>query len=264
MIERHYRSIWISDIHLGTPECRAQALLDFLKFNESDHLCLVGDIVDGWRLKKSWYWPQSHNDVIQKLLRKARKGTRVTYIPGNHDAWLRDYPELQLGGVTLSDELIHTTRDGCRMLVMHGDSLDHQIRVSYWRHVIADWGYDRLVWLNRHYNFIRSRCGYPYWSVSRFLKTCIGDAVRYVNRFEHAAAAEAKRRGAHGIICGHIHTPAMRTIDGVCYCNDGDWVENCTALVEDQDGRLDLVTWREPANRSAPDRALAAAPLENA
>jgi UDP-2,3-diacylglucosamine pyrophosphatase LpxH len=244
-MERHYRSIWISDFHLGTPECQAESLLGFLRVTESEHLYLVGDIVDGLRLRRSWYWAQSHNDVIQKLLRKARKGTRVTYIPGNHDEWLRAYGELHLGGVKLSGDLVHTTRDGRRMLVMHGDALDPHIRLSRWRQGLGDWGYDRLMSLNRYCNAVRTRFGHPRFSILRALKAWMSEAAHYVNRFEQAAATEARRRNADGVICGHIHTPVIREIDGIQYLNDGDWVENCTAIVEHPDGRLDLVRWHE-------------------
>jgi UDP-2,3-diacylglucosamine pyrophosphatase LpxH len=220
-------------------------LLGFLRATESDHLYLVGDIVDGWQLRRSWYWTQTHNDIVQKLLRKARKGTRVAYIPGNHDAWLRGYGDLHLGGVRLSGDLIHTTRDGRRMLVMHGDALDPHIRLSWWRHRLGDWSHDRLMSLNRRCNAVRRRFGYPYFPISRAVKGWLGEAVRYVMRFEQAAVTEARRRQADGVICGHIHTPAMREIDGIQYLNDGDWVENCTAIVEHHDGRFDLLRWHD-------------------
>ena len=240
---RRYRSIWISDIHLGTRGCKADFLLDFLKHNESEYLYLVGDIVDGWRMRRSWYWAQSHNDVIQKLLRKARKGTKVFYIPGNHAEWLRDYVDLQLGGVWLVDEAIHTTADGKRMLILHGDAFDGVVRYAKWVALLGDWAYDNVLRLNHYYNVVRRKLGLPYWSLSAYLKGKVKNAVEYVSNYERAVAAEAVRRGVDGVICGHIHQAEIRDIEGVLYCNDGDWVESCTALVEHGDGRLEVVNW---------------------
>src|SRR5579864_129242 len=196
---RRYRTIWISDIHLGTRGCKADFLLDFLKHNESEYLYLVGDIVDGWRLSRSWYWAQSHNDVVQKLLRKARKGTQVFYIPGNHDEWLRDYVELQMGGVMLVDEAIHETADGKRLLVMHGDAFDGVVRYARWVALLGDWAYDNVLRLNHYYNVIRRRLGYPYWSLSAYLKNKVKNAVEYISNYADAIAAEARRREVHGI-----------------------------------------------------------------
>ena len=242
---QHHRAIWLSDIHLGTRGCKAEFLLDFLKHNESDYLYLVGDIVDGWRLRKSWYWTQSHNDVVQKLLRKARKGTRVTYVPGNHDEALRDYLDMHFGGVHVVGEAMHTCADGRRLLVTHGDDFDGIVRYAKWLAFLGDSAYSAALALNHWFNKVRLRLGYPYWSLSAFLKNKVKNAVSYVSEFEHAVAAEAKRRGADGVVCGHIHKAEIREIDGVLYCNDGDWVESCTALVEDFAGNLRIVHWAE-------------------
>ena len=238
-----YRTIWISDIHLGTRGCKAEFLLDFLRNTESDMLYLVGDIVDGWRLRRSWYWAQSHNDVIQKVLRKARKGTKVIYIPGNHDEWLRDYTELQLGGVLLLDEVIHDTADGRKLLVIHGDAFDGVVRYAKWLALLGDWAYTLALQLNHHFNLIRRRFGYPYWSLSAYLKGRVKNAVEFVSNYADAIVEEAKKRGVDGVVCGHIHQAEMRDIGGVLYCNDGDWVESCTALVEHFDGRLEILNW---------------------
>jgi UDP-2,3-diacylglucosamine pyrophosphatase LpxH len=238
-----YRSIWISDIHLGTRGCKADFLLDFLKHTESDYLYLVGDIIDCWRLRRSWYWQQSHNDVVQKLLRKARKGTKVIYVPGNHDEPLRDYADMQFGGVTLAEEAIHVTADGRRFLVMHGDSFDGIVKYARWLAVLGDHAYTALLVLNHWYNLWRRRFGYPYWSLSAYLKARVKDAVSYIDDFEIALAEEARRRGVDGVICGHIHKAEIRRIGPVLYCNDGDWVESCTALVEHGDGRLEILDW---------------------
>jgi UDP-2,3-diacylglucosamine pyrophosphatase LpxH len=238
-----YRTIWISDIHLGTRGCKADFLLDFLKHTESDYLYLVGDIIDCWRLRRSWYWHQSHNDVVQKLLRKARKGTKVIYIPGNHDEPLRGYTDMQFGGVTVIEEAIHVTADGRRFLVMHGDKFDGIVKYARWLAILGDHAYNLLLAVNHWYNLWRRKFGYPYWSLSAYLKRRVKDAVSYIDDFEVALADEARRRGVDGIVCGHIHKAEIRRFGPVLYCNDGDWVESCTALVEHGDGRLEILEW---------------------
>ena len=240
---RRYRAIWISDVHLGTRGCQAELLLDFLRATESDHLYLVGDIVDGWRLRKSWYWPQSHNDVVQKLLRKARKGTRVVYIPGNHDEGFRDYVGLQFGGVTVAEDAIHVTADGRRLLVIHGDQFDAVVKYAKWLAHVGDTAYTLLLHLNTGVNFVRRRLGFTYWSISAYLKQKAKKAVEYIGAYETALAEEARRRHVDGVVCGHIHSAEMRDMQGVLYCNDGDWVESCTALVEHETGELELLHW---------------------
>jgi UDP-2,3-diacylglucosamine pyrophosphatase LpxH len=244
-LHRKYRAIWISDVHLGTRGCKAAFLLDFLKHTESDFLYLVGDIVDGWRLRRSWYWNQLHNDVIQKVLRKARKGTKVVYVPGNHDEMLRDYLELHFGGIYVTGEAMHATADGRQMLVIHGDAFDGVVRYARWLAFLGDHAYATALWLNHWFNKARLALGYPYWSLSAYLKHRVKNAVSYISDYEHAVAAEAKRRHADGVVCGHIHKAEIRPIDGVLYCNDGDWVESCTALVEHQDGQLEVLHWAE-------------------
>jgi UDP-2,3-diacylglucosamine pyrophosphatase LpxH len=241
--EGRYRAIFISDVHLGTRGSKATFLLDFLRVTESDYLYLVGDMVDGWRLRKSWYWPQSHNDVVQKLLRKARKGTQVFYVPGNHDDWLRDFAELQMGGVMLVREASHVTADGRRLLVVHGDAFDGVVRYARWLALLGDGAYDMALRLNHVFNLVRRRLGYPYWSLSAYLKFKVKNAVQFIGDFANAIAAEARSRGFDGIVCGHIHHAEIRDIGGVLYCNDGDWVESCTALVEHRDGRLEILHW---------------------
>jgi UDP-2,3-diacylglucosamine pyrophosphatase LpxH len=242
----HYRAIWISDTHLGTRGCKAHFLLDFLRATESETLYLVGDIVDGWRLVRgNWYWEQSHNDVIQKILRKARKGTKVLYVPGNHDEWLRDYSDMQLGGVTLVAEAIHVTADGRKLLVIHGDEFDGVVRYARWLALLGDWAYELTLRLNHRFNQLRRRLGYPYWSLSAYLKSRVKNAVQFIGDFAEAIAAEVRRRNVDGVVCGHIHHAEIRDIGGVLYCNDGDWVESCTALVEHFDGRLEIIRWIE-------------------
>jgi len=238
-----YRTIWISDVHLGTRGCKAEFLLDFLRHTESEYLYLVGDIIDCWRLRRSWYWAQSHNDFVQKVLRKARKGTRVIYVPGNHDEPLRDYTDMQFGGVTVVNEAIHETADGRRFLILHGDAFDGIVRYARWLAFLGDRAYSILLVVNHWYNITRRWLGYPYWSLSAHLKQRVKNAVEYISDFEHAIAEEANKRGVDGVICGHIHKAEMRQIGQVLYCNDGDWVESCTALVEHRDGRLEIIDW---------------------
>ncbi len=246
---RRYRSVWISDLHLGTPGCQAHALLDFLKHVESDHLFLVGDIIDGWQLRRNWYWPQAHNDVIQKLLRKARKGTRVVFIPGNHDEFARRYLGHDFGGIEVVEEFFHETSDGRKLWITHGDLFDGVIQCATWLAHVGDSLYGFTLRMNRHLNSLRARLGLPYWSLSKYLKLKVKRAVSYVGDFEAALAREARKRGAHGVVCGHIHHAELRQIDGILYANDGDWVESLTALVEHADGRLELVDWSGRASQ---------------
>ena len=254
--QKHYRAIFISDIHLGTPGCQADALLDFLRFHPSDCLYLVGDIVDGWQLRRRWYWPQAHNDVVQKLLRRARKGCRVIFVPGNHDEFARGFIGHQFGGIDVVEDAVHTTADGKRLWVTHGDYFDGVIQCAKWLAYVGDNLYELTLRLNRHLNTLRARLGLPYWSLSAYLKHKVKTALNYVTDFEEAVANEARQRGHHGVVCGHIHRAEMRMIDGILYCNDGDWVESRTALVEHLDGRLELVQWS--ATGQAPVRQTAA------
>lgn len=241
--KRHVRTIFISDIHLGTAGCQAHALLDFLRVMRCDTLYLVGDIVDGWQLRRRWFWPQAHNDVVQKILRAARKGTRVIFIPGNHDEFARRYEGHEFGGIAVMNECIHITADGRKLWVTHGDLFDGVIQCAKWLAYVGDQAYEFTLRLNRTFNNLRGRMGLPYWSLSQYLKHKVKRAVSYVSDFETAVAHEAKRRGLDGVVCGHIHRAEMREIEGVLYCNDGDWVESLTALVEHADGTLELIDW---------------------
>ncbi|TDR76659.1 UDP-2,3-diacylglucosamine diphosphatase [Paludibacterium purpuratum] len=240
---RRFRSIWISDVHLGTPGCRADHLLDFLRHHESDYLYLVGDIVDGWQLKKSWYWKQSHNDVVQKVLRKARKGTRVIYIPGNHDEMARQFAGLDFGGIAIRMQAEHITADGKRLLVTHGDEFDGVIQYAKWLAYLGDSLYTLILQLNRGYNWCRMKLGLPYWSLSQYLKHKVKNAVNFISQFEKILADKARHLGYDGVICGHIHKPEIRDLDGTLYGNSGDWVESLSALVESADGTLSVVYW---------------------
>ena len=239
-----HRTIWISDIHLGTAGCKADFLLDFLRWNDSDTRYLVGDIIDGWQLKKGWTWRQSHNDVVQKILRKARKGTHVIYIPGNHDEFARGYVDHAFGGIDVVYEAVHVTADGRRLLVTHGDLFDGVIRHAKWLAALGDTLYTSVLALNHSVNRARVRLGFGYWSLSQYLKHKVKNAVGFIADYEHALIGEARRRGFDGVVCGHIHKAEIRMIDDILYCNDGDWVESLTALVEDHAGRLALVEWK--------------------
>jgi UDP-2,3-diacylglucosamine pyrophosphatase LpxH len=240
-----YRAVFISDVHLGTRGCRADFLADFLRRVHCERLFLVGDIIDGWRLRKSWYWDDSHNEILRLILRHARAGTEVTYIPGNHDEMLRNWLSLglEVAGIRLRKEAVHTTADSRRLLVMHGDEFDSVVRYAKFLALLGDWAYDVALTVNRWFNAVRRRLGYPYWSLSAWLKRQVKEAVKAIDRFEAALATEARRRGFDGVVCGHIHHAEMREVQGVLYMNDGDWVESCTALVEHPDGRLELIDW---------------------
>ena len=240
-----YRSVFISDIHLGTRGSRADFLADFLRRTSAEHIYLVGDIIDGWRLRRGWYWDRHHDDVINLLLRHARAGAKITYVPGNHDELVRRYLHLglEIAGVRFAEEAEHVTAAGERLLVIHGDQFDSVVRYAKLLAVLGDWAYTGALVLNRWFNIARARFGYPYWSLSAYLKRQVKGAVKAIDRFEVALAAEASARGFDGVVCGHIHHPEMRVVNGVRYINDGDWVESCTALVEHHDGRLELLDW---------------------
>ncbi|MBY4596012.1 UDP-2,3-diacylglucosamine diphosphatase [bacterium BD-1] len=239
-----YRAVFISDLHLGTPGCQAGPLLEFLREHTSQSLYLVGDIIDGWQLRRRWYWPQLHNDVVQKLLRRARKGCRVVFVPGNHDEFARAFSGLNFGGIEVLNEAVHVTADGKRLWITHGDYFDGVIQCAKWLAYVGDYAYEMTLRVNRHVNSLRARLGLPYWSLSAYLKHKVKKAVNYVSDFESAVAGEARRLGLDGVVCGHIHHAEIREIDGTLYCNDGDWVESRSALVEHHDGRLELIYWQ--------------------
>ncbi|MCP5451864.1 MAG: UDP-2,3-diacylglucosamine diphosphatase [Candidatus Competibacter sp.] len=258
-----YRAVWLSDVHLGFKDCKVQFLLDFLEVVECERLYLVGDLIDFWSLRKGGRWPAGHGRVLKSLLAKAKQGVRVIYIPGNHDEVARDYLGLLVGGVELVAEYEHHTADGRRFLVTHGDELDSAVKCGGWlTGMFGDWMYDVLLFANRWTNRLRRRLNYPYWSLANFLKPRIGQAAAYIARFEAAAAREARHRGFDGVICGHIHQAALRDIGGVCYANDGDWIESCTALVEHRDGRLEVLHWVDETARCRVWTAPAAAEPE--
>lgn len=238
-----FRTVWISDVHLGTSGCNAAMLLDFLRAIECDTLYLVGDIVDGWRLKKGWYWPDAHNEVVRRILKMAHRGTRVIYVVGNHDEMLRDYAGMGFGGIELCQEMIHATADGRQLLVTHGDAYDGVVLYARWLAFLGDQAYYMLLKANLIYNKLRKRLGMPYWSLSAYLKRKVKNAVQYVCSFEEAVAHDVMDRGLDGVVCGHIHCAEIRQIGDITYYNDGDWVESCTALVEDAVGTMAILDW---------------------
>jgi UDP-2,3-diacylglucosamine pyrophosphatase LpxH len=257
---RIYRTIWISDVHLGTRGCNAEMLIDFLDHVDSETMYLVGDIIDGWRLKKKLYWPDAHNDIVWRILKRAKRGTRIVYIPGNHDEMFRQFAGLQFGGVEVRRQAMHETADGRRLLVLHGDEFDAIMLSHRWLAYLGDVAYHLAMAANRWVNGYRRLFGMPYWSLSKHAKHKVKTSVEFISNFEEIVAKEAGARGVDGVIAGHIHTAEIREFDGVTYYNDGDWVEGCTALVEHFDGRMEILHWAdEIAARSAPEPDRAAA-----
>jgi UDP-2,3-diacylglucosamine pyrophosphatase LpxH len=240
-----FRTIWISDTHLGTPGCNAELLLDFLKSVECETLYLVGDIIDGWQLRKGWYWPPRHNDIVRRVMKAAKHGTRVVYIPGNHDELFRDYVGLQLGDIEILPEAIHETADGRRLLVLHGDIFDSIVMYARWLAFLGDSAYTMLLKANKGVNAVRRMFGLPYWSLAAHLKKRVKNAVQFISRYEEVVAHAALERGLDGVVCGHIHSAEIRQFGPVTYYNDGDWVESCTALVEHGDGRMEVLDWAQ-------------------
>ena len=254
-----FRTIWISDVHLGTRGCNAEMLIDFLDHVDSETLYLVGDIIDGWRLRKKFYWPMAHNDVVWRLLKRARRGTRVVYIPGNHDEMFRQFVGLDFGGVEIRRQAIHTTADGRALLVLHGDEFDAITLAHRWLAHVGDAAYNLLMALNRGLNAYRRFFNLPYWSLSKHAKQRVKKSVEFISRFEDVVAHEAGARGVDGVVAGHIHTAEIREIAGVAYYNDGDWVEGCTALVEHFDGRMELLHWADEIAARERDKVIAIA-----
>jgi len=242
-----YRTVWISDVHLGTPGCKAAHLVDFLKHVDCDRLYLVGDIIDGWKLRSTWYWPQEHTNVLRKLLTKASRGTEIVYVTGNHDEFLRKFVHFRLraGNLRLCNEAIHTTADGRRLLVMHGDLFDVITRYHRWVALAGDVAYNAMMSINMHLNRARAVLGMRYWSLSAFAKNSVKNAVNVISEFEESLTRECQRRGLDGVVCGHIHHAEARMVGDVGYYNCGDWVEGCSALVEHRDGRIEVLRWVE-------------------
>lgn len=244
-MKKHFRTIWISDVHLGSKGCQAEKLLEFLKVTESDNLILVGDIIDFWAIKRYPYWPTTHNTVVQKVLKKARHGTKVVFIPGNHDEGLREYVGHTFGDIQLHEQYIHTLADGRKVLCLHGDIFDVVTRYHKWIAYLGDIGYNALLWLNRHYNTLRQKFGMTFWSLSSYIKMKVKEAVNFIGDYEDNVVKHAKELDVDVILCGHIHHAEIKQYDGILYVNTGDWVESCTAIVEHEDGTLELIKWTD-------------------
>nr|WP_237452819.1 UDP-2,3-diacylglucosamine diphosphatase [Qipengyuania pelagi] len=267
---RKFRTIWISDVHLGTKGCNANLLIDFLDHTDSETMYLVGDIIDGWRLKKKVYWPASHNDIVWRILKRAKRGTRIVYIPGNHDEMVRPFAGMNFGGVEIARAAFHDTADGRRLMVLHGDEFDTIMLAHRWLAFFGDALYHAAMGLNLWVNAIRRRFGLPYWSLSKAAKHKVKNAVEFISKYEEVVARAAGERGVDGVVCGHIHTADMRDFqhegETVQYYNDGDWVEGCNALVEHFDGRMEILHWAEEvAQRDAapvPESASESASVE--
>ncbi|MDW6026448.1 UDP-2,3-diacylglucosamine diphosphatase [Mesorhizobium sp. BAC0120] len=246
---RRFRSLFLSDIHLGSKIAKAEYLLDFLKHHDAETIYLVGDIVDGWRLRRSWHWPQSHNDVIQKLLRKGRKGASIIYIAGNHDEFLRPFQGVHFGGIVVADRVLHKAADGRNFLVIHGDQFDAIVHNVRWLAYLGDKAYDLSIIINRTVSSVRRLLGLPYWSFSSWAKVKVKKAVKFISHFQMIVVDDARRHDVDGVICGHIHHAAMEMMDGIQYINTGDWVESCTAVVEHFDGRMEIIHWMDQEAR---------------
>jgi UDP-2,3-diacylglucosamine pyrophosphatase LpxH len=246
------RTVWISDIHLGSKDCRADYLLDFLRRIECDTLYLLGDIVDFWAMRRQFLWPASHYEVLRLLMQKARSGTRVVYLPGNHDEAVREFVGHNFGPIEIVDELLHITADGRRLLLFHGDALDGHVQLDLISRYLGEAAYDLLMWMHRWVNRGRRLLGMRYWSLASYIKARNGKAMTAIALFRHAALEEARRRGIDGVVCGHIHHAEVTEEDGLLYCNDGDWVESCTLLAEQADGALSIVRWAEQMHHIAP------------
>lgn len=252
-VTQHYSAIFISDTHLGTRGCQADKLAAFLKSHTCDQLFLVGDIIDGWRLKSGFYWPQQHNNVLRRILTMAKRGTEVIYVTGNHDEFLRKYSPMEFGNLTFVDRVEHVARDGKRFLVVHGDEFDAITRYHRWVAFLGDIGYTMLLHANTHLNTVRRRLGYGYWSLSAWIKHRVKKAVNFISEFEGAIAYQCRKDGFDGVICGHIHHAEVTEIEGVQYMNCGDWVESCTALVENSAGQFQIIYWTNTAEQPTAD-----------
>ena len=241
------RTVWISDVHLGSKGSKAEELAEFLKTYDCETLYLVGDIIDGWRMRKRAYWPQEHTNVIRRILTRAKRGTQVIYVTGNHDDMLRRYSGITFGNILLTDEYIHTTADGRKLWIIHGDQFDGVVQCHKWLALVGDWAYETMLNVNRWFNHARQKLGFGYWSLSAYLKHKVKRAVNFISDFESAVAKSASQKQVNGVVCGHIHHPEIREFEqGITYYNCGDWVESLSALIEDQNGTLHLVRWTQP------------------
>ncbi len=269
MTRLRYRTVWLSDIHLGTRDAQVEYLLDFLRNVEFDTLYLVGDILDIWKMRSGWYWTQTTLEVVHEVMERARRGVKVVYIPGNHDEILRDYCGAYINGLQIEKQAIHQCVNGKRLLVMHGDEFDCVVLCNKWLAHLGSWAYDALLALNRRFDFLRRKLGFGYWSLAGFLKTKVKSAVNFIGNFEEALVRAAHEASVDGVVCGHVHHADLNENGTIFYANCGDWVESCTALTEDDNGQFRIVHWakesaalldaasQESPSYPVPDRAAA-------
>lgn len=255
-MEKTYRSIFISDVHLGTKDCKAESLNNFLKHNTCNTLYLIGDIIDGWKIKQNkWRWKQSHTNVIRRILGHAKRNTRVVYVLGNHDEFFRPFLQynLNFGMIEMVNQCEHIGADGKHYLVVHGDLFDGITRLAPWLSILGDKAYDFILSTNSKLNWFLHRIGFGYFSLSRFLKHRVKKAIDFIFQFEQNLASYCKKRGFDGVICGHIHHAEIKQIDDVMYMNDGDWVESCSALIEHHNGQWEIITWTQEKDHVVDD-----------
>jgi UDP-2,3-diacylglucosamine pyrophosphatase LpxH len=246
-----YKTICISDFHLGSKDCQAELLNNFLKYNTAEKLFLVGDIIDGWKIQQNkWKWNQSHSNVIRRILGMSKHGVEVTYITGNHDEFLRPFVRqiFTMGNISIANHAEYRDIDDRRLLIVHGDMFDGITRLAPWISFLGDKSYDFVLWINTRFNFIRHKLGFGYWSLSQYLKHKVKKGVNFIFEYEKTITEYCRRQDYDGVICGHIHTPEIKYIDGILYMNDGDWQETCSALVEHYDGRWEIIYWTELKN----------------
>ena len=248
MIQKTYKTICVSDVHLGTKDCKAENLNNFLKHNTCENLFLIGDIIDGWKIQQNkWKWRQSHSNVIRRILGLVKHGTHVTFVTGNHDEFLRPYVRdgFSVGNIRIVNQAEYRSIDGDFFLITHGDMFDGITRLAPWISFLGDKAYDLVLWINTHYNWWRHKMGFGYWSLSQYLKVKVKKSIDFIFKFEHNITSYCARHNYDGVICGHIHNPEIKTVNGMIYMNDGDWVENCSALVEHHDGRWEIIYWTQ-------------------
>lgn len=240
---KEFRTVWLSDIHLGSRGCQAGQLLKFLKSVQCEYLILIGDIIDLWAMKRSFHWPESHNAVVQQVLKMSKNGTKVIFIPGNHDEAMRAHTGTSLGNISIENTYTHALLTGHSMLCVHGDMFDIVTRYRKWVAILGDIAYEFLLWLNIQQNKVRSAVGLGYWSLSKYAKHKVKEAVNFISDYEVSVAEEAKKLSVDAVACGHIHNAELTRMNGIVYANTGDWVESCSGLVERLDGTIELFNW---------------------
>ncbi|GIU54071.1 UDP-2,3-diacylglucosamine diphosphatase [Shewanella sp. KT0246] len=247
-IKQNFNALWLSDVHLGSLDCKAEFLLNLLSQTQANQIYLVGDIIDIWALKKRVYWPESHNLVLQKLLQLAKDGTQIKYIPGNHDEAFKSYTDFHFWGITMANQYVHQCINGEKVLMLHGDQFDSEVCISRTYAKLGDHLYDVLLFLNRKLHQIRHACGFSYWSLASYVKLRVNKAQHAIDMYRDAVLRYAKTQDVQVVVCGHIHQPELSIHDDIIYANDGDWVENCTLIAETLTGELQLLRWSDESS----------------